>query len=178
MSAPPAPALGFGLLGEQVRLLEPGALRLLAVVAALALLGGLSLWRRRRALRLAAGPLAPRVAPTAGLARPLARLALWLGGLALLALALARPQCGARTEVTRRYGVDLVVALDVSRSMLARDVGPDRLSRAQLEVGALVDRLAGDRVGLVVFAGRAFAACPLTTDAAALRLFLRGAGPD
>ena len=178
MSASPGPSLVFELLGEPVRLLEPDHLWLLVAVAALAVLGGLALWRRRRALRSAVGLLAGRVAPTAGVARPLFRMGLSLAGLSLLALSLARPQCGVRTEVTRRYGVDLAVALDVSRSMLARDVGPDRLSRAELEVGALVDRLAGDRIGLVLFAARAVAACPLTTDAAAFHLFLRGAGPD
>jgi Ca-activated chloride channel family protein len=96
----------------------------------------------------------------------------------LLALALARPQCGTRTELARRTGVDLVVALDVSRSMQARDVRPDRLGRATLEVGALLDSLAGDRVGLVVFAGEAFVQCPLTTDYAAARLFLRAVSPQ
>jgi Ca-activated chloride channel family protein len=175
------PGLAFRLLDEPVRLLEPGALRLLLVVAALAALGALSLWWRRRALARAAGPQAARVAPAAGLLRPARRWALSLGGLALLSAALARPQCSGRTAGAagaRRLGVDLVVALDVSRSMLARDVGPDRLTRARLELEALTSDLGGDRVGLVLFAGAAVAACPLTTDLDALHLFLRGAGPD
>lgn len=175
---PAEPALAFRVLGEQVRLLEPGAMKLLLAVAALALLAGVALWRRRAALSRAAGPLAQRIAPGAGVARPLGRLSLSVLGLALLVLALSRPQCGSRTEVTRRMGLDLVIALDVSRSMLARDVGPDRLTRAQLELSRLLDGLGGDRVGLVLFAGRAFPACPLTSDLEALRVFLRQAGPD
>ncbi len=174
----PEPAFSFRVLGELVRLVEPGTLKLLGVVAAVALVAGLSLWRRRVALRQAAGPLAPRIAPTAGLARPAGRLSLSVLGLALLVLALSRPQCGSRTEVTRRTGLDLVIALDVSRSMLARDVGPDRLGRARLELGRLLDGVGGDRVGLVIFARRAFAACPLTSDLEALRVFLRQVGPD
>jgi Ca-activated chloride channel family protein len=165
------------LLGEPVRLLAPGALWLLAAVAALALAGALSIARRRRALRRLAGPLAPRVAPGAGAARPAARLGLEALGLALLALALARPQCGTRTEISRRPGADLVLALDVSRSMLARDESPDRLGRARLEIEALLDRLSGDRVAVVLFAADAFVQCPLTTDYPAARLLLRGAGP-
>ena len=93
-------------------------------------------------------------------------------------MALAQPQCGTRTELSRRYGADVVVVLDVSRSMEARDVRPSRLERARLEVGALLDRLKGDRVGVVVFAGEAFVQCPLTTDYDAARLFLRAVGPD
>jgi Ca-activated chloride channel family protein len=165
------------LLGEPVRLLSPGALWLLAAVAALALAGALSLARRRRILRLLAGPQVARLAPGAGAARPAARLGLESLGLALLALALARPQCGARAEIARRQGADLVLALDVSRSMLARDERPDRLDRARLEIGALLDRLSGDRVAVVLFAADAFVQCPLTTDYAAARLLLRGAGP-
>ena len=175
---PADPALSFRVLGELVRLLEPGALKLLIAVAGLAVLAGVSLGLRRAALLRASGTLAQRIAPGAGMARPLGRLSLSVFGLALLVLALSRPQCGSRTEVTRRMGLDLVIALDVSRSMLARDVGPDRLTRARLELEALLERLGGDRVGLVVFAGRAFPACPLTSDVAALRVFLRGVGPE
>jgi len=74
-------------------------------------------------------------------------------------------------------GIDLVVALDASTSMLARDVKPSRLERAKLEVTALLDRLRGDRVGLVVFAGESFVQCPLTTDYSATKLFLRAVDP-
>lgn len=176
---PPATApLTFSVLGYALRLAEPGALRLLLAVALLALLGGVALGRRRRELRRAAGALAPRVAPGAGLARPAARLALSLGGLALLTVALARPQAGRRVEVTRRTGVDLAVVLDASRSMRARDVRPDRLARAQLEIVALLDGLAGDRVAVISFAGDAFVQCPLTTDLGAARLFLRAVEPE
>jgi len=170
--------LSFSFLGYALRLADPGALRLLLAVLLLALLGALALVRRRRALARAAGASAPRLAPAANRTRPAARLGLSLLGLALLAVALSRPQCGTRSEIARRYGVDLVVVLDASRSMLAADVPPDRLARAKLELGALLDGLAGDRVGLVVFAGEAFVACPLTTDYAAAKLFLRSVEPD
>jgi Ca-activated chloride channel family protein len=172
------PALQIGFLGYAARLAEPRALWLLAAVGALAALAAASLLLRRAALRRAAGSLAPRLAPGAGLARPAARQGLALLGLALLAVALARPQCGSRAEITRRSGVDLAVVLDASRSMLARDVLPDRLGRAKLEVGSLLDGLAGDRVALVVFAAEPFVQCPLTTDYEAARVFLRAVGPD
>jgi Ca-activated chloride channel family protein len=173
----PASPLTFQVLGAPARLLAPEALWLLLPVAAL---GGLAAWRllqRRDLLRRIAGPQAARLAPRAGLSRPATRVSLWLTGLLLLAVALSRPQCGTRTELSRRYGVDLVVLLDVSRSMQARDVAPDRLTRATLEVGSLLDQLAGDRVGIVVFAAEAFVQCPLTTDYQAARLFLRSVGP-
>jgi Ca-activated chloride channel family protein len=169
-----ADPLSFSILGEPVRLAEPRALWLLAAVASLAALGALAIWRRRAALAGAAGALAGRVAPGANAARPALRLGLHASSLALLALALARPQCGTATEVTRRPGVDLVLVLDASRSMLARDAAPDRLGRAKLELSALLDALPGHRVGLVAFAGTAYVLCPLTTDRAAVRLFLRG----
>ncbi|BDG02726.1 VWA domain-containing protein [Anaeromyxobacter oryzae] len=178
MTDVPAPALSFDVLGDAVRLADPSALRLLLAVAAVALLGTLALVRRRAALVRAAGALADRVAPGAGLARPAARLASSALGLALLAVALARPQCGTRTELARRWGVDVAIVLDASRSMQARDVKPDRLSRAKLEIADLLDRLAGDRVAIVTFAGASFVQCPLTSDYAAAKLFLRAVGPD
>jgi Ca-activated chloride channel homolog len=174
----PAPPLTLDVLGEGLRLAEPGALRLLFAVAVAAVLGAVALHRRRAALARAAGDLGPRVAPGAGLARPAARLGLWTAGLALLAVALARPQCGTRTELSRRWGVDLAVVLDASRSMQARDVKPDRLRRAQLEIADLLDRLAGDRVAIVTFAGASFVQCPLTSDYAAAKLFLRAVDAD
>ncbi|MFT3917793.1 MAG: VWA domain-containing protein [Anaeromyxobacteraceae bacterium] len=175
---PPGPTLPIPFLGYAARLAEPRALWLLAAVAGVATLGAWGVWRRRRALAAAAGALAPRIAPGANVTRPAARLGLSVTGLALLALALARPQCGSRTEIARRYGADLVVVLDASRSMTARDVKPDRLARAKLELSDLLDRLAGDRVALVAFAGSAFVQCPLTTDYAAAKLFLRTVDPE
>ena len=99
-------------------------------------------------------------------------------GTALLALSLAGPRFGTKVREVERKGVDLVVALDVSQSMRAEDVAPNRLERAKNEIKALVGRLSGDRVGLVLFAGEGFVQCPLTTDYSAVRLFLDIAAPD
>jgi Ca-activated chloride channel family protein len=100
------------------------------------------------------------------------RSLLLLLSLALVIFAAARPQWGARAVMLKRRGLDIIVALDVSKSMLATDVKPDRLTRAKREISGVLDRLAGDRIGLVVFAGDAFVQCPLTLDAAAARLLL------
>jgi Ca-activated chloride channel family protein len=104
------------------------------------------------------------------------RAALFITGVALLVVALAGPQYGSRTRVLRKRGVDVVVALDFSKSMLARDVGPNRIERAKAELGRLLEEMAGDRVGLVAFAGETME-FPMTTDYAALHLFLRDLGP-
>jgi len=172
--------LSFDILGMQAQLARPDRWPLLVLVCAAALLVGWSLLRRRRALvSLAASPrLLEKVAPGASLRGPLLRGALSVGGLLLLALALLQPQLGKANERVQRKGIDLVVAIDASRSMLARDVLPSRLERVRLELGGLIDRLHGDRIGLVTFAGQAFVQCPLTSDYGAARLFLRAIDPD
>ena len=106
------------------------------------------------------------------------RTALRLLVLANLILAAARPQWGASEVEVEQEGIDVVVAVDISRSMLAEDIKPSRLTRAKVEVGELVENLDGDRVGLVFFAGAAFPQCPLTVDYAAARLFLSQAEPS
>jgi Ca-activated chloride channel family protein len=96
----------------------------------------------------------------------------------LLVLALARPQFGTRVETVTSEGQDVMVALDVSRSMLAEDVAPNRLERARLEIMRILQQLDGDRIGLVAFAGNAFVQSPLTIDYGAAALFLNAMSPD
>lgn len=97
-----------------------------------------------------------------------------IAGMVFLVLAATRPQYGTKVRVVEREGVDVVVALDVSKSMLAEDVRPSRLVRARNEVSTLIEKLRGDRVGLVAFAGDAFVQCPLTLDYSAARMLLDG----
>ena len=89
-----------------------------------------------------------------------------------LVFGLADPQIGTKLEDVKRSGVDIFVALDVSKSMLAEDVAPNRLEKAKHEISTFIDRLEGDRIGLICFAGIAFVQCPLTLDYSAARLFV------
>lgn len=91
---------------------------------------------------------------------------------AAVVVALANPQIGTKYEKVKRQGIDVIVALDVSNSMLAEDVKPNRLERAKLLVSRLMDKMQNDRVGLIVFAGNAYLQMPLTIDHAAGKLFL------
>ena len=95
-----------------------------------------------------------------------------------LILALARPQIGARLTMAKRYGVDMLVAIDTSSSMLARDIKPDRIEKAKLEISSLIDKLKGDRVGIMTFAGDSFVQCPLTLDYGAAKMFLSVIEPN
>lgn len=99
--------------------------------------------------------------------------ALFIMGYVFLILALADPQIGTKLEEVKREGVDIVTALDVSLSMQAEDIAPNRLEKAKHEIAKLIDILQGDRIGLVAFAGMAHVQCPLTLDYAAAKLFLR-----
>ncbi len=130
-------------------------------------------------LRAEAGPrsleLAPAGAPAAARARPRAWLA---AGLELALLALARPQWGRIEEPVFDQAREILLAVDLSRSMLAPDVKPSRLARAKLLIESLLERLAGERVGLVVFSGTAFLQSPLSADYEILREFLPALGPE
>jgi Ca-activated chloride channel homolog len=132
--------------------------------------------RRRLLRRFAAAPTLPVLVPDGDRRR--IRAGLILAATALGILALAGPRYGFHWEEVHRRGVELVVALDCSRSMLASDISPARLDRAKRKIFDLLGRLRGDRVGLVAFAGTAFLQCPLTIDYAAFHLFLNAMHPD
>jgi Ca-activated chloride channel family protein len=134
--------------------------------------------RRRRILKRYAKPAGLAAILPDLIPRRESRAALILATLLLTAVALAGPQYGYRWEEVERRGVDLIIALDCSRSMLAEDIKPTRLDRAKREVVDLLGMLSGDRVGLVAFAGTAFLQCPLTVDYEAFDLFLSHLGPD
>ncbi len=129
--------------------------------------------RRRRQLDQLIGP-----ALQSGLVRGWSperarlRLGLWCAALLLALLAFGRPQWGFRWEEVRRRGLDILVVLDTSRSMLAQDVKPNRLQQAKWGVRDFVRKLNGDRIGLVAFAGGSFLQCPLTVDYAAFLMTL------
>jgi Ca-activated chloride channel family protein len=110
--------------------------------------------------------------------RRILRSACLLAALILLILALAGPRWGSHYQEVSQKGVDIMIVLDVSRSMLVEDVEPDRLERAKREISDFVRVVQGDRVGLVAFAGAAFTQCPLTLDYGALAMFLTALSPD
>lgn len=162
-----------------MRFASPLLLSLLLVVPLLALLA----WRdaRLRAVRLARLVdlgLVPALVVGASAARRSARAALVVVAAFFVALAVAGPLTEGEPRMLKRQGLDVLFVVDVSRSMRARDVQPDRLERTKAEIGAVLDRIAEHRVGVVAFAGTAFLQCPLTTDVDTVRLFLNDLTPE
>lgn len=133
---------------------------------------------RRKALHKIGQPhlIARLAAMVNGRGRVL-KYALWVAGLALLLTALARPQWGETKTNAPQKGVQVMVALDVSKSMLAEDVKPNRLARAKMEISDLMNHLKGDEIGLVPFSGASFVLFPLTSDYNTARSFLETARP-
>jgi Ca-activated chloride channel family protein len=140
---------------------------------ALALVYWYGFARKARGLRaFATANLFEQLMPTVSMRRQRVKAALVLASLALLVVAATGPKWGKTIVDVKRQGIDLMVCLDVSRSMLAEDLKPNRLDRAKLELADMLGVLRGDRVGLVTFAGNAALACPLTINYGAYRLAL------
>jgi len=150
------------------------ALHLLWVVLAAVVLGARAVLLKRRALRIFASPhLLGRLTAPPGWGRPLLRLSLQVACLLALVAAILHPRWGQAEQRFTTRAVDLMVLLDVSRSMLARDLVPNRLERAKIAIrDDLLPRLAGDRIGLIAFAGKPRLLCPLTHDYGFFRLVL------
>ncbi len=147
---------------------------LIWLVVAIAAVGVYGVWRRRRAMRAFADVrLLGAIAPPVSWSRGLLRIGLIGLALASLVVAVMGPRWGERTETVVKRGIDIMVLLDVSRSMLARDIAPNRLERAKISISDdLLPALGGDRIGLIAFAGAASLKCPLTSDYGFFRLAL------
>jgi len=129
-------------------------------------------WKRRAAKQFGDRALVNKLVKHRSDSRPALRFLLLLFALFFLISGIIDPKVGSKVETVKRKGIDLFIALDVSNSMLAEDIKPDRLSRAKMAISNLIDKLDGDRIGLIVFAGRAYKLLPLTTDYSAAKLFL------
>ena len=130
-------------------------------------------WKRKRAAELFGDKkLVARLTKAISARRRRWKAAVTVLGVLFICVALMGPRFGTKLREVKREGIDLIIALDVSLSMTAEDVAPNRLERSKNEIKKLLDNLQGDRVGLVIFAGDAFVQCPLTTDYSAVRLFL------
>ena len=152
---------------------QPGYLLLLILVPLLfaAYWASLKL-RSRRILKYGDRALVEQLMPRSSVGKGWLKISFLAVGWLFFAIGLSRPQMGARLAERESKGVEVMVALDVSNSMLAEDYSPNRLERSKLAISRLVDKLSGDRIGLVVFAGQAFVQLPITTDYVSAKIFL------
>jgi len=152
---------------------RPEMLHLLWALPVLAGLYAYGFHRKGRALRIfATNNVLGQLIPQVSMARQKIKAGLTLAAMACLIVASADPRWGRKIVELQRKGVDVMVCLDVSRSMLAEDIAPNRLERAKIELGDMLSKLRGDRVGLITFAGTPVLACPLTINYSAFRMTL------
>ena len=148
-------------------------LLIILFIPLLFLLHGWLLYRKKRALKRFGDPvLVTKLMPLRSTRRGWAKMIIYSIALFFFAIGLSRPQIGAKVKEVERRGAEIMIALDVSNSMLAQDYSPNRLERAKLAISRLVDRLQQDRIGLIVFAGDAFVQLPITTDYVSAKIFL------
>ena len=158
---------------------NPIYLYALAIVPLLALLFYYSNYRRRKRLKKYGDPMLLReLMIDVSAWRPQAKAWLLLLSLVALIIAAARPQFGTKIDTTERNGIEAIIAMDVSNSMLANDVRPSRLDKAKMLVSNMVDEMKDDKVGLIVYAGQAFVQLPITNDYVSAKMFLDGIDPS
>jgi Ca-activated chloride channel family protein len=135
-------------------------------------------WKKRARRRLGDTNLIDQLTPGRSRSKPVLGIILIVTGLTFIILACANPQIGTRLEEVKREGVDIIIALDVSNSMKAEDIKPNRLERSKQAISRLIDQLENDRIGMIVFAGTAYVQLPITSDFAAAKLFLSSIETD
>ena len=152
---------------------NPEGFWFLLLIPVLVILGVfLTILARRDRSRFAAGDLFDGITLSVSTLRRRIGVVCFFAGLGLAVIALTQPRFGVKTEIVKRMGVDVVIALDTSASMLAEDVKPNRIMQAKYEIGQFIDNLKGDRVAILAFTGKAFVQCPLTSDYAAAKTLL------
>ncbi len=129
-------------------------------------------WRKIALKRYGEWSMVQRLIPAISGNRMIFKFILIMIGYAMLIIGIANPQTGSKLVEGERKGIDIMIALDVSNSMLAEDIQPNRLERAKQSISKLIDKLGNDRIGIIVFAGNAYMQLPITTDYSAAKMFL------
>jgi len=137
-----------------------------------------SFWKKGTQKKFTNALLLKRLTPEKSLFKSYLKMILFLVGLTFLIISLTNPKMGTKLETVKRQGVDIVFALDVSKSMLAEDIAPNRLEKSKQLISKIIDKLGSDRVGIIIYAGNAYPLLPITTDHAAAKMFLQNANPD
>jgi len=138
----------------------------------------LQFWKKRTQRKFADLTLLRRLTPDKSDFKSYLKLILFISGIAFLALGLVNPKIGSKLETVKREGVDIVFAVDVSKSMLAEDIAPNRLEKSKRLVSEIINQLASDRIGIIAYAGQAFPQLPITTDYGAAKMFLQSMNTD
>ena len=158
---------------EMFRFAHTEFLYALIIIPVLIVLFALTRISRKKALeRFGQKDIVDQLMPNVSKVRPVIKFIIWMIALAAIILAIAQPQFGSKLKTEKRKGVELIIALDVSNSMLAEDIQPNRLERAKRAISRLTDNLSDDKIGLIVFAGDAYTQLPITSDYASAKLFL------
>lgn len=151
-------------------------LAIIPVIFALFLL--VLLWKKRKQKQFADSGLIDKLSPERSTFKSFLKIGAICLGLAFLIISLTNPKMGTKLETVKREGVDIVFALDVSKSMLAEDIAPNRLEKAKQIITRVIENLGSDRVGIIIYAGNSYPLLPITTDHAAAKMFLQNANPD
>ena len=158
---------------------DPIYLYALVLIPVLALIRFVTVRHQKKRLRKFGDPaLVRELMPNVSRFRPLVKFWLLQAALALLIVMVARPQFGTKISHEKRNGIETIIALDISNSMLAEDVAPSRLDRSKMMVENLVDNFTNDKIGLIVFAGDAFVQLPITSDYVSAKMFLSSINPS
>ena len=135
-------------------------------------------WKKRTQRKFSNITLLRKLAPDSSAFKSTLKLIFFIIGISFLILSLVNPKIGVKLKTVKREGVDVVFALDVSKSMLAEDIAPNRLEKSKQIISKIIDQLGSDRVGIIIYAGNAYPLLPITTDHAAAKMFLQNANPD
>ena len=150
-----------------------------AIIPVLIVFFLLAFWWKKRTQKKFTNPvLLEKLAPNSSTFKAVLKLSFLIIGLSFLIISLVNPKMGTKLKTIKREGVDVVFALDVSKSMLAEDIAPNRLEKAKQIISKIIDKLGSDRVGIIIYAGNAYPLLPITTDHAAAKMFLQNANPD
>ncbi|WP_200799206.1 vWA domain-containing protein [Tenacibaculum agarivorans] len=161
------------------KLEEPIYFYLFSIIPVMVLIFLLVLWWKKKTQnKFITGELLARLAPNSSTFKSVLKFVFLLLGLSFLIVALVNPKMGTKLQTVKREGVDVIFALDVSKSMLAKDIAPNRLEKSKQIISKIVDKLGSDRVGIIIYAGNAYPLLPITTDHAAAKMFLQNANPD
>lgn len=135
-------------------------------------------WKRKKQREFGDLEMVKKLSPDHSVFKPILKLVLFLLAIAFLIIGLVNPKIGTKMETVKREGIDIVFAVDVSKSMLAEDIAPSRLEKSKQLVSQIINQLGSDRIGIVAYAGSAFPVLPITTDYSVAKMFLQSMNPE